>query len=183
MKYDKELQKPIPTSAIKKLKKGGTELDYVDNFFVIDELNRIFGCTGWSHTVEKLDIVDDATSGKRSVLTVSCLGRLTVYLEDRVLEMTDVGVGTNTANGRGLAYDTAAKSAATDALKRCARLLGRRMGLALYDKEREHVIPLDIEVQDATSLEELEALKPAVLANISKELSDLYKQRKKELTK
>jgi DNA recombination protein Rad52 len=113
----------------------GKPLSYVEGWRVIDELNRIFGNGGWSYsaTVER---VYEGTNDKQQYVC-TYLGRCVLRVDDCMIE--DVGAGQGQSKRPGDAIEKAAKEAATDALKRCAKSLGRRMGLALYDKEQTHV--------------------------------------------
>ena len=61
---------------------------------------------------------------------------------DSIVEDVGYGVG-NSYNGFGDAFESAAKEAVTDALKRCLRSFGNAFGNCLYDKDwlNEHNKP------------------------------------------
>ena len=130
------LNADLPPSAVAKRDGGGGKrLSYVEGWWVIDELNRIFGCGGWSYraTVER---VYEGTNEKQQY-ACTYLGRCVLTVGGCTIE--DVGAGQGQDKTPGAAIEKAAKEAATDSLKRCAKSLGRRLGLALYDKEQTHV--------------------------------------------
>lgn len=114
---------------------GGKRLSYVEGWWVISELNRILGPGAWSYRAT-VELVDDS-QGADGKYTVTYLGRCVLTVGDCVIE--DVGAGHGKDKSRGMALESASKEAATDALKRCAKSLGNRLGLALYDKEQTHV--------------------------------------------
>jgi DNA repair and recombination protein RAD52 len=132
---------------------GGRKLSYVPGFYVVDRLNLIFGCGGWSYACTTREVVrerteDDQKSGAkvwRWHVSYSASCTLTVG----GCTITDVGHGHGVDKDCGAAIESAEKEAATDALKRCAKSLGRSMGLALYDKSQEHVGPTVGSVVDA----------------------------------
>lgn len=128
---------------------GGKKLSYVEGWWVIDELNRIFGNGGWSYraTVER---VHDGVNDKGQFIC-TYLGRCALTVDDCVIE--DVGAGQGNDKNPGAAIEKAAKEAATDAIKRCAKSLGRRLGLALYDKEQTHVADAPVVVAEKPSAE------------------------------
>lgn len=131
----KRLNADLPPDEVK-TREGGSDkaLSFVEGWRVIDLLNDIIGVGEWSYraTVER---VYEATVGDKYVCTY--LGRCVLTVGTCVIE--DVGAGQGKSKQPGDAIEKAAKEAATDALKRCAKSLGRRMGLALYDKEQRHV--------------------------------------------
>ena len=114
---------------------GKKTLSYVEGWWVIAEMNRIFGNAGWSYRAT-VNLVDDSVADDKKH-TVTYLGRCVLTVGDCVIE--DVGAGHGKDRSRGIAIESASKEAATDALKRCAKSLGNRLGLALYDKEQTHV--------------------------------------------
>ena len=131
-----KLNADLPREDIKEREGGGNKkLSFVEGWRVIDVLNSIIGAGNWSYrtTVTK---EYEGTNEKGQYLC-TYLGRCVLTVGDCVIE--DVGAGQGQDKRAGEAIEKAAKEAATDALKRCAKSLGRRMGLALYDKTQEHV--------------------------------------------
>lgn len=130
------LNADLNRARIKTRRQSGRELSYVDGFYVIDRLNEVFGPGGWSYQVQPMQACQPYTDEKsQSRITFTAL--VTLKIGDCVI--TDVGAGHGIDRDLGQAIESAIKEAATDALKRCAKSLGRSMGLALYDKEQEYV--------------------------------------------
>lgn len=135
-----ELKKPLDPAVVHKPSGSfGPKGDYLEGWFVIHEMNRVFGFDGWSYSI---DLTRDAlTEGKDSKgqpqwqAAYTCVCTLTVGAVTR----QDVGFGSGFAKGVGDAIEGATKEAATDALKRAARTFGNIFGLALYDKSRANV--------------------------------------------
>lgn len=133
----KALAEPLPRSEVRTREGGGGKaLSYVEGWWVIHQMNLIFGSGGWSY---------DASDTRETVRIQRPDGRWEVAYSARcrlvVGECTiaDVGHGNGLDKSCGAAIEKAEKEAATDALKRCAKSLGMRLGLALYDKEQEYV--------------------------------------------
>ena len=134
------LNKDLPASAVKSRKSGRDSLSYVDGFYVFDTLNRIIGPGSWGYEIRRLDCVQNVSESKdgRDRSRVAYICTVTLRL-DGAQEVTDVGYGNGINPDEGAAHESASKEAVTDAVKRCARSLGRSLGLALYDKDRTHV--------------------------------------------
>lgn len=132
----------LPPDRVASRTQSGRELSYVEGWWVIGELNRIFGPGGWSYDVDTRETVrlnepDPKGDGRgtRWRVSYSAKCRLTVG----TCTIGDVGHGHGIDRDCGNAIESAEKEAATDALKRAAKSLGWRLGLALYDKTQEHV--------------------------------------------
>ena len=133
----KALAEPLPRSEVRTREGGGGKsLSYVEGWWVIAQLNAIFGSGGWSY---------DASDTRETVRLQRPDGRWEVAFTARCrltvgdCTIADVGHGNGLDKLCGAAIEKAEKEAATDSLKRCAKSLGMRLGLALYDKEQEHV--------------------------------------------
>ena len=124
----------IDPKAIKTRKVGSTSLSYISGATVIRLLNEAFDGQ-WSFEIIHEDIIeslDKYDKYKKEYAKqppyIKILGRLTV---------PGFGIkeqyGTKILLGGASEQEGAAKSAATDALKKCATLLG--IGLELYDEE------------------------------------------------
>lgn len=148
--WQEQCQENLPRSAVQTRKGGGgVDLSYVSGFYIFDEMNRIFGPGKWGYHIGDLSLVVDEMRKNRKGQeqhTVQYLAQVTLNLGpvasdsevtwDHTQAIRDVGFG----SGFGLtAHEDAAKEAVTDAVKRCCRVLGRRLGLALYDKEQRYV--------------------------------------------
>ncbi|RMF03093.1 MAG: hypothetical protein D6773_07825 [Alphaproteobacteria bacterium] len=141
-----ELAKKLDPKHVQPAQKFGPKGDYLEAWFVISEANRIFGHDGWSYHVVDLPCVvaqpkkigRDGKDGHE--VTYRAKVRVEVLRDDgSVIVREDVGAGHGYDVSLGLAHESAAKEAVSDALKRALRTFGYPFGLALYDKTREHV--------------------------------------------
>jgi len=187
------LDATLPESAVTQRTQAGQSLSYVQGWWVIGELNRIFPA-GWSYDVETVEAVRvEEQNPKRPGETrwrVSYRARCVLRVGE--VTMADVGHGHGIDRDCGAAIESAEKEAATDALKRAAKSLGWRLGLALYDKDREHVgaeVPpaptvdaaLDARVMrdwDAMPAEELRAAWPSLSADTRSQINAAKAARK-----
>lgn len=140
------LQEPLPAEAVKTRKVGWggktEEVGYVPGEFIIDELNNVFGPLGWSSEIRGINLLKCVRVMKQSrrgeyeqfQAVVACRTRL--YVAGGLAFKEGAGTGTGYASQVVDAISNATKSADTDALKRAARLLGNRFGLALYFGEK-----------------------------------------------
>jgi DNA recombination protein Rad52 len=129
---------------------NGASLLYVEGHYIAETLNSIFGPDGWGRefTGKGLQIVNrsviDRDGKNLFVVSVLCEYRITllpdfvVYNEkpsSKPVVCEDVGFGqSDPCIDEGYAIESACKEAVTDALKRCARTLGKALGSCLYDK-------------------------------------------------
>jgi recombination DNA repair RAD52 pathway protein len=133
------LDEDLPASAVSQRTQAGVTLSYVQGWWVISEMNRIFP-GGWSYEVDTAEChrtMDGESSERGTRWRVTYRARCVLRVGDVVI--ADVGHGHGIDRQLGLAIESAEKEAATDALKRCAKSLGWRLGLALYDRTQEHV--------------------------------------------
>ncbi len=140
------LNEPPPQSALKSRSQSGRSLTYIEGHYVIETMNRIFGPDNWHRTFtgNGLYVVDktEAEVTKNNVtktrydVSMLCETRVTATKTGNLAIAEDVGFGIGQSyNGWGDAFESAAKEAVTDALKRCCRSLGNALGNCLYDKE------------------------------------------------
>jgi DNA repair and recombination protein RAD52 len=144
-----ELDKNIPRDVISQRDGGGPKkLSYLEGWYVIDRLNQVFGQGNWSYQLGDLTkTFEGEVNGKYYVsyiakvdLSVKFPGQDTSNRPFESNYFTDVGFGDGQdARNPGKAHELAVKEAVTDGIKRCAKSLGRSMGLALYDKTQEYV--------------------------------------------
>jgi len=144
-----KLNAPLPRDAIRTRKQAGTNLAYVEGWWVFQQLNELFGYDGWDTEIINLEQAEltSYTKNGRDMYRCSyvCHAKLLVYFASIVTDDTDivskqdVGTGIGFSASAGDAIEGAAKEAVTDAYKRCARQLGNQFGLPLYDKDRENV--------------------------------------------
>ena len=138
------LDAPLPVSAIASREGGaGKQLSYVEGWWVIAQLNRIFP-EGWSYDAsETREVYREKGIGKNGKEAWNVAFAAKCRLEAGGVKIADVGHGTSRDVDLGKAVESAEKEAATDALKRCAKSLGNVLGLALYDKDKERANVVD----------------------------------------
>ncbi len=140
-----KLDENIPNDVIATRDGGkGKQLSYLETWYVIDRLNQVLGQGNWAYDTVKLEKVFEGEvelySGK--AFGTSYIATVSIYgtVEGKQFRFTDVGYGDgNDKKSPGKAHELATKEAVSDAVKRCAKNLGRSMGLALYDKTQEFV--------------------------------------------
>ena len=155
------LKQPLDSSVVKEREQSGMKLSYVESWYVIGQLNEVFGFDGWDRETTRLDLIQQDTNqnGKaRVAYTAQCV--LTIrFPEGQVVRRVGTGFGNGFDADPGKAHESAIKEAESDAMKRAAMTLGNRFGLALYDKTKANVI-------DAGDAERL----------LSKKAADRWKQ-------
>ena len=155
------LKQPLDSSVVKEREQSGMKLSYVESWYVIGQLNEVFGFDGWDRETTRLDLIQQDTNqnGKaRVAYTAQCV--LTVrFPEGQVVRRVGTGFGNGFDADPGKAHESAIKEAESDAMKRAAMTLGNRFGLALYDKTKANVM-------DAGDAERL----------LSKKAADRWKQ-------
>ena len=114
---------------------GGMMLSYLDGEQVISRLNEVLGFDGWSYRILQHGINSDADEAW-------CLARLTITMPDPDAEIGSKIIIREGFGSQKLRRDRAGviadlgfdlKGASTDALKKCATLIG--IGLYLYEKD------------------------------------------------
>lgn len=139
-----ELDMNIPREAVSSRSGGGTkQLSYLETWYVINRLNKVFGNLGWdSETVEMIPVngPNEKPAYRAKVkITVSA----PVYSQDGTLEgfrnVVKEGNGWGSDKSTQNPHEMAVKEAESDALKRAAMKLGISMGLGLYDKSGDFV--------------------------------------------
>ena len=103
-------------------------IEYIGGDKVVERLNEVVGVSKWSFTVP--DKIVDVDIGH-----IAVLGRLEAFVDGSltVKEQWGSSVIETYSNGRVVSLGDNIKAATTDALKKCATLLG--VGLYLYDSE------------------------------------------------
>jgi DNA recombination protein Rad52 len=136
-----ELQKPLDASTVKSRSQSGRSLSYVEGWHVINEANRIFGFDGWTRETIDLKCVNEKPreigAAKKPGFGVSYIAKVKVTVSGVVRE--GIGSGHGIDVDLGLAHESAAKEAETDAMKRALITFGNPFGLALYDKTKANV--------------------------------------------
>jgi DNA repair and recombination protein RAD52 len=135
------LEAPLDRRHVASRSQSGRNLSYIEGWLAIAEANRIFGFDGWNReTLELTAVVERerkiGTAGKDG-WGVSYRARVRVTVGDIIREGVGNGHGIDT--DLGLAHESAAKEAETDAMKRALMTFGNPFGLALYDKTQANV--------------------------------------------
>lgn len=121
--------KCVKTRVVAEMNGEVKELSYLPGDKIIERLNECFNGI-WSFTIQ--DKIIDVDIGH-----ISVLGRLEAYIDGRevVKEQWGSGVISTFSNGKVINLGNDVKAATTDALKKCATLLG--VGLYLYADDDE----------------------------------------------
>lgn len=135
------LLNPLRKTRIAKRSQGGKQLSYLESWEVKAHLTRIFGFCNWdSQLLEYRHVTDRAyLNGEKEMVEVIYSAHMELTVRDReglVLcrhSEGAVGSASGPASMLGDHHDNALKTAASDALKRCAINLGTQFGLSLYD--------------------------------------------------
>src|SRR6266850_1427080 len=109
--------------------RGGVELKYVSGEQVVTRLNEVLGVGGWSFRVLRHDVNSEADEAW-------ALGELVAEIGERTVVRQQFGsqkIRRSRSTGAPLDLGFDLKGASTDALKKCASLLG--VGLYLSRKE------------------------------------------------
>ena len=134
------LSAKLSTDNVKTRRGGRDKLAYVEAWYCIDVMNKIFGFAGWSHQIHRLEEVSRVClqgEGKAARFNVTYLSESVVRVGNAVYRDTGTGHGQNMPIGD--AIESASKEAVSDSMKRTLRHLGYQFGLALYDKEFANV--------------------------------------------
>lgn len=185
-----DLTAPLSKENVKQRKQSGLTLDYVEGWHAIAEANRIFGFDGWTRETLSLTRVSELPRkvGKvnaRDGWSVSYMAhvKVTVLAADRVVVREGTGTGHGIDVDLGLAHESAAKEAETDAMKRALMTFGNPFGLALYDKTQANVAEprsaaLDMAISAARSCR----TKTELRALLAKNRAALDQNEARELT-
>lgn len=135
------LRGPMPRSLV--AKHPHSKKDYIKGWQAEAVLNTIFGPDGWEthvHSLERVSLdLGESKKGKPQWTAVyTCVASLTAHGDGASRTHTGVGAGSGFSALVGDAVDSAAKEAATDALKRAAKRFGWPLGLACYDQTGRH---------------------------------------------
>ncbi|MBR0741193.1 RAD52 family DNA repair protein [Bradyrhizobium liaoningense] len=136
-----KLAAPLNRSLVKERKQGGRTFYFLEGWQAIDTCNHILGFDSWSRETIFLTCVADGEReiGENKVpgFGVSYVCKVRVTVGDVIRE--GIGAGHGIDRDRGLAHESAAKEAETDAMKRALMTFGNPFGLALYDKTQTNV--------------------------------------------
>lgn len=128
------LDAKIPRDAVSLREGGGKKkLSYLETWYVIDRMNKIFGHLNWSCETVELRLLSDTDKP-----TYLARVRIQVVTDSgRVVSKDGVGYGSD-KNGMN-PHEMAAKEAESDAFKRAAKNFGLSLGLALYAKDEDYI--------------------------------------------
>jgi recombination DNA repair RAD52 pathway protein len=119
---------------VMKRSQGGATLSFLEAHDVRATLIRVFGFAQFDIETTRVEVMDvsrrnpDGTGNY--VVTALAQARLTIHTTGAVY--SDVAAATQVGNVLGDTMDFAVKTAASDAMKRCAANLGTQFGLSLY---------------------------------------------------
>ena len=139
------LKADLDGGCVKTRAQGGKTLSYIEGWKAIESANRIFGFDCWSRETVRMNEVsartDAGRDGKKHEVCYVAEVRVTVCTGNVGPDVirTGVGFGSGISGSKGDAIEGAVKEAETDAMKRALMTFGYQFGLALYDKEQEHV--------------------------------------------
>ncbi len=131
---------------VREREQSGRKLAFIEGWFAEVEANRIFGHHAWDSETTELRLVAEAARKIGSAANpgwgVSYIAKVRVTVttpEGHKVIRDGIGSGHGIDRDLGLAHESAAKEAATDAEKRALKTFGFPFGLALYDKTQAHV--------------------------------------------
>lgn len=129
-----QLMQGLSNDRVKNLK----GLSYVEAWDVKATLTRVFGFGGFSTEILAQELVHkeqvpQSRDANKMNWSVAYSVTLRLYIHQLGAYYDESAVGSSSQPVIGEALDMAIKSASSDALKRCATLLGTQFGLSLYD--------------------------------------------------
>lgn len=163
------LNEKLNKADVKTRSQAGHSFPYIEAWKATAECNAVFGFDAWDHEVADLRLVMER---ERKVgrdlkdgwgVSYLCRVRVTVRAGEHIVIREGVGSGHGVDVDLGQAHESAAKEAESDALKRALKSFGWRFGLALYDKDQEHVeakneaAPLIAQIAGMTTSKALDA--------------------------
>lgn len=118
---------------------SGSKLSYLEAWDVRATLIRVFGFGGWSADVIREDLLLDErdipkSGGGKTNFRVTYKVTVRLTIPQTGATYTESAVSSQAGSVFGDVADFAIKTAASDALKRCAMNLGTQFGLSLYNR-------------------------------------------------
>lgn len=171
------LSAPLNRANVKQRQQSGRSLSYIEGWHAIAEANRIFGFDAWTRETLEIRCVSERERqigrppNTKDGWGVSYVAKVRVTVEGVVRE--GIGAGHGIDVDLGLAHESAIKEAETDAMKRALMTFGNPFGLALYDKDREHV-GVDFDATAAAARIKASIAKQSTPAD----LDDLYRRER-----
>jgi len=137
------LSQQTPKSEIRyRTGRGGKQLAYTDGPYVIRTLNEAFGWD-WDFVADGEEMI----TKNGQPFEIKCRGMLTVRMGGRTITKTQYGCQPIEGGDKAPSIGDCYKGAATDALKKCASLLG--IALDLYDSDYKPEKYAEPEPQDS----------------------------------
>lgn len=138
------LARPLNATRVAKRSGGGKQLSYLEAWDVRAHLTRIFGYGSFDaemleaeHMFTREYMGGSSKDVPSFEIAYRVMFRLTIrdQFGEQIATYVEGAVGSASGSvGIGDLHDNALKTAASDALKRCATNLGNQFGLSLYDK-------------------------------------------------
>lgn len=167
------LMKNLNATRIARRNAGGKSLSYLESWDVRATLIRVFGFGNFDAEVESAELMFERETaiGKEQKPGIEVAYKVVFRITIRdpegrtIATYAEGAVGSASGSvGFGDLHDNALKTAASDALKRCAINLGTQFGLSLYNNGNRNdvvrmtlVAPVAAQYEDALTLEELKA--------------------------
>lgn len=144
------LTRSVPNTDMKELRQKNQTYKYIKKEYLYDQLDTIFGPDGWDLSIDEVKIVNheacEVARNQQKVpgVTVTAMARATINVKvdgKIVLSKSNIGAHTmrQSVDEIGGAFENALKSAVTDAFKRTAAMLGRRLGAGIENQEPEEM--------------------------------------------
>jgi Recombination DNA repair protein (RAD52 pathway) len=150
--FDPDRIKPLTNAQLWQLMQGlsadrvkeRSGLSYVEAWDVKACLTRVFGFGGFSTEIlsegEVFRLEVPRSNGNGVNWSIGYRVSLRLIVPQLGAYWDEAAVGSNAQGSIAEAYDNAVKGATSDALKRCATMLGTQFGLSLYDKGNQNEI-------------------------------------------
>jgi recombination DNA repair RAD52 pathway protein len=134
----KVLMSRLNPQRVKSRSQGGRSLSYLESYDVRATLIRVFGFGGFNARIIKSEIIDirevGTSQGGKMKFEVSAAVTMELYIKQLDATYTETAASSQIGSqGIGDIADFSLKTAASDALKRCAINLGTQFGLSLYN--------------------------------------------------
>lgn len=178
------LMNPLRSARIATRQQGGKTLSYLEAWDVKAHLTRIFGFGNWDLIMLEQQYMgsreyESSGDSPKPMVEVIWMAKMLLRVRDElgrpIAEHAEAAVGSASgpASMLGEHHDNALKTAASDALKRCAINWGTQFGLSLYDNgARTDVIrktlvkPAGVPEEDAMTEDQVAAIMASTGAEV-----------------
>lgn len=130
------LSQPLNPKHVKGRQQGGGQVQYIEGWHAIAEMNRIFGFGEWNRETIDIRLLGEPRE-QNGKFRVDYMARVRITVGG--VTRDGCGFGQGIDRDVGQAHESGLKEAETDAMKRAMMTFGNPFGLALYDKSRENV--------------------------------------------